>query len=118
MCVSECVLLHKRKKFKKEKRKKKKKKKEKRKSEKIEIQGKFATLDYYPLNTRRLDISIPLRFAVNSFFGLFIYFTVRVLFEASDLITAIVWLLVLLIKAGDPLDYPTDYNGQSLVDLH
>ena len=117
MCVSECVLLHKRKKFKKEKRKKEKKK-EKRKSEKIEIQGKFATLDYYPLNTRRLDISIPLRFAVNSFFGLFIYFTVRVLFEASDLITAIVWLLVLLIKAGDPLDYPTDYNGQSLVDLH
>ena len=111
------MLLHKRKKFKKEKRKKEKKK-EKRKSEKIEIQGKFATLDYYPLNTRRLDISIPLRFAVNSFFGLFIYFTVRVLFEASDLITAIVWLLVLLIKAGDPLDYPTDYNGQSLVDLH
>jgi len=117
------VLLHKRKKFKKEKRKKRKKKErkkkeKKRKSEKIEIQGKFATLDYYPLNTRRLDISIPLRFAVNSFFGLFIYFTVRVLFEASDLITAIVWLLVLLIKAGDPLDYPTDYNGQSLVDLH
>ena len=49
---------------------------------------------------------------------LFIYFTVRVLFQASDLITAIVWLLVLLIKAGDPLYYPTDYNGQSLVDLH
>lgn len=62
MCVSECVSP-----FKSIDTNRKKKKK------KISNQRKFATLDYYPPSTRCLDISIPLRFAVNSFFSLFIY---------------------------------------------